>query len=456
MNSSEIIASHLVKTSFSDLPQKAIDRAKVRILDSIGVLIAGAGAAGNEAAINLIKSWGGAEESTILVYGGKVPAHQAAFVNSLMTRSYDFEAVEAEGADGKTGPAHISGSTVPAALATAEKQGASGKDLLLALILGDDLASRLSMATGFSFGAGWDNTGTVNGFGCAAAAAKLLGLNAVQIQNALAIVLNQIGGTMDGVRDRVMGFKLPQGLSSRAGVFSAELAKTGFLASKDAFTGRHGYFDLFCRDSAIPEVLTADLGKYFYADCAIKPWPCCRMNHPSLDAALRIVNGHQFEVEDIEEIILRLSPAAELVDAPFEPGDTPQVAAAFNVRFVVATAVVKKELKPKHFCEACYNDPAIRSLINKIKLEYDPAKKMFNADVYIKLKDGTVYTASTTVPKGDLAHNPLTYEEIKEKYWSNVEFSKTISVKNAEEVLKGIEKLEDIPNIRELISLLVV
>jgi 2-methylcitrate dehydratase PrpD len=163
---SQQLAASAVKTDFNHLDKMTISRAWWRILDTIGCAIAGANAAGNREMLNLITKWAGSPESIALGYDFKIPAHNAAMINSLMARSFDFEPVKAEGERTHIA-AHVSGTTVPTALAIAEKQGASGKDLITALVLGDDIACRLGIASGFDFTVGWDNTGTINAFGAA-------------------------------------------------------------------------------------------------------------------------------------------------------------------------------------------------------------------------------------------------------------------------------------------------
>jgi len=330
----------------------------------VGCLIAGANAAGCRETVELVKRWGGAGESTVLVHGIKAPAHNAAMANSLMTRSFDYEPVEAEGED-KSGPAHISGTTVPTALAMAEYQGTSGKDLITALITGDDLAARLSIASGFDFALGWDNTGTINAFGATAIACKLLKLNEKQVLNALGIVLNQLGGTMDGVWDKVMTFKLCMALAAKNGIFSAELAAQGFTGVKDPFLGKHGYFSLYCSDYDTTS-LNRNLGKRYYADCVIKPHSACRATHSSIDSALMISRNNNIQPENIEEIIVHL-PSRILngfTGQPFVLGETPQIDAAFSVRYTVATALLRRRVKPAYFSDESLHDPVTHGLMN--------------------------------------------------------------------------------------------
>jgi 2-methylcitrate dehydratase PrpD len=456
MDISHQFAANVVKTGFNSLDELTISRARWRVLDAIGCLIAGADAAGCKAMLTLVKQWGGAAESTVLVHGVKAPAHHAAMMNSLMTRSFDFEPVDAEG-ENTSSPAHISGTTVPTALAMAEYQGVSGKALITALVLGDDIACRLGVASGFDFELGWDNTGTINGFGATAVAGKLLGLDEKQLHNAFGIVLHQLAGTMDGVFDKSMSFKLPIALSARNGIFSAELAGQGFAGVKDPFLGAHGFFKLYCR-TANTANLTKDLGKRFYADAIHKPYSACRMTHSSIDSALKIARGNDYKAEDIKEIEVLVTPGTfkGFCSQPLLNGETPQVEAAFSIPYTVACALLRKDVKPDYFTEEAIRDPKIVELIGKMKLVPGiPADKGQKTEINVKMKDGRLLTASTDFPKGHYVKTPLTVEEIKAKYRNNVVYSKTVSTKKAEKALALIEKLQDLKDVREMTGLLV-
>jgi 2-methylcitrate dehydratase PrpD len=451
MSVTEELVRNIVNTRFDSIQKESIDRAKWRIIDAVGCLIAGANAVGCREMVELVKKWGGAGESTILVHGIKAPAHNAAMANSLMTRSFDYEPVEAEG-ENKSGPAHISGTTVPAAMAMAEQQGASGKDLIAALIVGDDLAARLSIASGFDFALGWDNTGTINAFGATAIACNLLKLNEKQARNALGIVLNQLGGTMDGVWDKVMTFKLCMAMAGRNGIFSAELAAHGFTGVKDPFLGKHGYFSLYCSDYDTTN-LNRDLGKRFYADRVIKPYSACRATHSSIDSALMISCNNNTEINNIQEIVVHLNPKTlnGFTGQPFILGETPQIDAAFSIRYTVATALLRKGVKPAYFTDELIHDPLIHGLISKMKL----VETSSATEVEVKMKDGATLSGRTEFPKGDISKTPLTQEQIRDKFRDNVAYSQTVPAHNAEKVLGMLEDLDNISDVREIIQLLV-
>jgi 2-methylcitrate dehydratase PrpD len=456
MTISQELAANVVNTGFSAFNEVTVSRARWRILDAIGCCIAGANAPGCPAMLALVKKWGGAAESTVFVHGIKAPALHAAMMNSLMTRSYDFEPVDAEGFD-KSSPAHISGTTVPTALAVAEMTRASGKDLITALVLGDDMTARLGVASGFDFEAGWDNTGTINAFGAAAVAGRLLHLDEKQLHNAFGIVLNQLAGSMDGVYDKTVCFKLPIALSARNGIFSALLAKEGFDGVRNPLIGSHGFFHNYCKNPNLSEVVK-ELGKRFFADSIIKPWSSCRATHSSIDSALKVAHAHDYKPEDIEKIEMRVTPGAlkGFCGGALNFGETPQVDGTFSIRYTVARALLSKEIKPDYMAEIAIRDPAIAELIGKMTFipSISPEKGMAT-EISVTMKGGDVWTTSTDFPLGHYVKTPLTEDMIKAKFRDNVAFSKIIPEKKAEKALQMILKLEELKDVRELIKLLV-
>jgi len=455
----EFISENILDTRFENFAQSTLDNVKSRIVDVIGCLISGAHTPGNLALVDLIKTWGGKEEATILVHGGKVPAHNAAMVNTMMARSFDFEPVGAfvEGVDI---PSHISGTTVIAALNLGEMKEVSGKELITALLVGDDLACRILAASGFGFSEGWDNTGTVNAFGSAAIAGRLLGLTKKQIQNTFGIVLNQLGGSLQNILDGTLCFRLPQGLSARNGIIAAELAKAGWNGPQDALLSTFGYYYFYTDDCVYPEILLKDLGKKYYTEATFKPYPCCRATHSAIDCALSIVDKYKIEISKIEKITLKVpSWVREMfVSRPFHIREFPQVDAAFNIRFCVANALIRENVALEHFDENLIKDPQILSVVDKIVIEEceEDTQKKFKANLELKMKDGSKISSKIDFPKGDPVHSPLSKEEIKKKFMNNVVYSQTVPRDNAEKLIELIDNLEKVSRVNELVELLVI
>ena len=452
----EKLAANVLDTDFDNFDPATLESTRYRIIDTVGCLIGGSGDTGNPELAGLLQDEGGREEATILVHGGKVPVGNAAMVNSVMSRSFDFEPVSPL-VDGVNTPGHISGTTVPTAISMSEAVNASGRELITALLVGDDIAARVLAASGFGFTLGWDGTGTVNAFGAAAIAGQLLGLNKLQMRNAFGIVLNQIGSTFQIIWDGTTAFKLPQGLSARAGVFSAQLAKAGWTGPEDALFSKFGYYKMFTEGCQKPEDLSRDLGRAYYADGTIKPYPCCRIPHAAIDCALAIVRKHGIKAEEIQEVNLDLAQGGidHICGSPFKIGAFPHGNAAFNYQYVVATAFLYGSVKPEHFTEKAIRDPRITDFIGKIKLTASAYVKFEAARLAVTLKDGREFTDSCDVAKGDPRHNPMSKDEIIAKFWTNIEFSAKISKQKATKLLQMLQNLEELDSARKLIPLLV-
>jgi 2-methylcitrate dehydratase PrpD len=457
MGLAQDLAEHVVATDFASLDPGAIEWAKWRVLDVCGCALAGAEAPGCGMMRDLVTDWGGAEEATILAHGGRAPAHNVAMLNTLMARSHDYEPVEAE-FEGRGCPAHISGTTVPVALAMAEKRRVDGKRLLTALIVGDDIAARLAVNSGFDFDLGWDETGTVNVFGAAAVACKLLQANEEQVFDALGIALNRLSGSIAGIFDKTLCYKLPIACSSREGVFAAELAARGFQGVTDPFLGPRGYFALFCRNHSADQV-AKDLGRKFYSDCVIKPYSACRITHPFIDSALAIATSHDVDAEQIAAIAVHGTHfgAGSFCAQALPPGVIRQPDAAFSIRYCVAAALLWREVAPPQFTDESLRDPRIRDLAGRIELVGDlPQREPGDnqARMEVTLNDGRIFSAHTLVGRGDARQGTVSLSDVQAKFLANARFA-GLEVDVAERAIAMIDRLEELEDVRALTRLLV-
>lgn len=457
------LISNVLETKFNMFSDEVIEDVKKRFIDVIGCAIGGANASGNSIIIDLVTDWGGKKESTILVYGNRLPAHNAAMANCIMCRSYDYEAclnANSEAWGRMTG--HICGTTEPTALAVAEQKGSTGKDMITASILGADLTCRLTTAEDFSWEDSFEITGTANAFGAAAVAGKLWNLNDLQMLNSFGILINQISGSFQGIWDGVHTFKLMQGLSARNGIISVELAKKGFTGIKDPLTGKHGYFDQYCK-SYQPEFLTSGLGKLFHSKGAHKVYPCCYGIHTSIECGLELCRQHDINADEISEIIVSVPPlfSESFINQPFKMGD-PQMKASFNLPYVTAIVLREKGIRLEHFTDRFLHDSRVVDTAGKVKIMKSPQleneeweQKAWGTTLKVKMTDGREFTAQIDTPKGH-TDNPLTRDEVKEKFMANVAFAKTISREKAQKALTMLENLEEIDDITKIIKLLVV
>ena len=451
----EQFIENILETRFERFDVALLGHAKNRIIDTVGCAIAGANAPGCPELCALIKDWGGKEEATILGHGGRAPAQNVAMINSIMARSFDGEPNTVL-IDGLFKPAHISGTSVMTVTAVGEMVGANGKEIITAMLVGEDLASRISAAA--SSNRRQDAVGMANVFGAAAIAGRLLGLNRIQMRNALGLCLNQMSGSHQNVWDRTYAFKLSQGLSSRSGVFSAQLAKSGWTAAEDALFGRFAYFYQYFDGVANVDILTKDLGKKYHGDVQFKSFPSGRYHHGAIECALALARKVDIAVEAINEVIVHLSGNVQdsAVALPFGIDDPTYSSALFSFQYAVASALIRKGVKSEYFLEDYARDPQVHALMNRIRLAVLTGSGPLAARVDVIMSDGTEYSQFVEAPKGDQDVNPMSKDEIVAKFWTNVEFSKMVSEKNAGEALRYLDEFEEIDNLGRVIGLLSV
>ena len=452
----EQMAANVLDTKFENFDAATLEATKYRIIDTLGCLIGGATDTGNPEMLRLLIDTGGKKEATVLIYGVKLPVASAAFMNCILARSFDFGPVSPL-VEGVSCPGHISETTIPSAVTLAEMADASGKEFITALLVGDDVATRVIAASGFGFSLGWDGVGTVNAFGVTATAGRLFGLNKSQLLNAFGIALNQMGTTFQSFWDGTTAFKLPQGLSARGGITSAQMAKAGWTGPEEPLLSKFGYYKMFTDGCHRPEFLTDYLGKRYYYDATIKPWPCCRIPHSAIQAALTLMKAHNFKADDIESIDLEVAQGGidHICGHPFKIGPFPHGNAAFSYEYAVATAFIFGSVKPEHFTEQAIRNPQITEFTKKITLTPAQDVEFEKARMTVTLKDGRKLTETVTDVKGNPLTNPMSHEDIIAKYWTNVEFSKKINNKKATLLLDAIMNLEKLSSIKKMIPLMV-
>jgi len=439
------LAKNVIDTKYDTLPKEAIEATKKRILDTLGVLVAGAQDCKRE--IGLVKEWGGKEESSILVYGGKVPAPNAGWVNSIMAQAVDF--------DDAVAAAHLSAATVPTALAVSEaRKGVSGKELIAAITAGGDLAIRILLATKDH---GFLPTGTIVVFGTAAIAAKILGLDIDGMLNALGIAFTRASSTHQVASDKVLALRLVEGYTSRSGIEAALLAEKGLTGVKNVLQGTYGFFHLFSWDEVDLNALTDQLGKRFEGSRAsIKKYPSCGTTHTSTAATLKLVQEIDINPREIKQVTVGVSPFVHSITGhPFKIGDNPRVEAQFSLAYTVANAILRKSSLLRHFTEPYVRDPQVSEIAEKVHPVISLKGKDLSANIEIEMRDGRKYSKSVSHSETLLERQSMTADEVKEKFRNCLSFApNSAAVENCERIIDMVDRLEKVNDVSELVKLL--
>lgn len=303
------------------------------VLDTVAVALPGAAAPGVAPLGELAVSQGGAGESRLWHRNARLPAAEAAFVNGAAAAALDFDSVHAGSI------LHADAVVVPAAWAIAERMHRSGAEFLDAYIAGAEVAHRLSLATPRQ--AGWFGSATIGVFGAAAAAARLLGLDADGIHHAMGIALSLSGGTKQAIVERTLTKRLQSAFAARSGIHAAFAAAAGVTGPTKWLTGEYGWFRMF--ETGDPDIAIDGLGFRFHLPgTGIKKFPSCLCNHVVIDAALTLMAEHGLAAEDVRGINVTISPYMQrIVGGGFDPSGDAQVAGQFSVQYAAACAVYR-------------------------------------------------------------------------------------------------------------------
>ncbi len=451
MNVLEAMADHAARVKYEDLPASVVERAKLFVLDSLGVALAGAHAPGCREVVRLVQEWGGSPESTVLAGGGRVPSPWAAFANSTMMHALDFDDTLDESA------LHAHVSVLPAALAVAEAAGpASGRELICALVLGVDSVCRLGLGTRRPLS--WIRTATCGSFGAAVAAAKMMRLGGGGIRQALGIVYSQTAGNAQCLVDGGLVKRMQPAFSAKAGVVSAYLARAGITGARDTFEGQYGFFNLYEQGDFDARRAAEDLGtRYEGMGLSMKPYPSCRMTHASIDAALTILREHGPDPSEIEEVAAYVSSMAEnMVGRPFSVRENPQVDAQFSIPYTVAAALQRGDVRLEDFEEDRVRQAPGDGLIGKVRVVADPAipeRDMNRARLVVRYKGAAI--EKTVEHMRGSPENPLTVEECVQKFFKCVDYSGLADARaKAPLIVERVLSLERVEDIGDLMALL--
>lgn len=451
------LVSSIVNLRYGDLRENVVEATKRFIIDSVGVAIAGSSAPYNAEIIGLLREWGGKEESTIIVYGNKLPSPEAAFANSLLIDSLDFD----DSHDGSL--SHTMVTALPAALTTAERTKNDGKALILAVVVGVEITTRLGAAPRLFHG--WHYSSIAGVFGAATAAGKILGLDEEEMVNALGIAYAQAAGNRQGRQDGALTKRLQPAFATKAGVTSALLAQRGITGARNIIEGEWGFFRLF-RDYSKefePEKWAAKFGeglgmKFGVLDLDPKAYPCVKASHAAITGTIELVEEYDIRPEVVEEVTIYTNPKVlETCGKPFVIRTTPQVDAQFSIPYTVAVALTRRKVGLSDFEEGRIRDSKILQMASRVKVLVNTefqAQTSVTGPVEIRIKTkGRKEFVGKAFAKGT-SHNPMTPDELARKFHDCAKYSaKPLSDADIAILKSTLEELERVEDLDEMIRL---
>jgi 2-methylcitrate dehydratase PrpD len=453
----ERLAGHVMGHRFQDLPPAVVQQAKWCLLDSMGVALAGAEKVWAQAVLNEARRQGGKGRATVWLYGDKVSDASAALVNGMFAHSMDYN-------DDIAG-IQAGGLIPPTALAVAEEAGATGRDLIVAIALGYDVAVRVADAINSQqlYIRGFQPTAVCGGFGATAVAGKLLGLTPAQLADAFGIAGSYAGGTIEFLKDGTDTKRYHVAKAAHGGVLGVRLAQGGMNGPHSIFEGDYGLFRVYSADSR-PERLLAELGsRYDILDTSFKRYPFCDGNAAPLEATLELMQQHGLEIEDIASLHYRIKTflIPYCIDfhgdrsRKFRPRN--ELDAQMSLPYCIAVGLLKKgNLEVNDFDPKRFDDARIHAIADKVdavadpELDKVPLRPMsMPSIVTLTTKTGNVYTARVDYQRGD-PRNPFTAEEFVRKFHSCAD--PLIGPNKAARIVDQITRLDELDDLSELAS----
>jgi 2-methylcitrate dehydratase PrpD len=391
-NETAKLAGYVADLKFEDIPQDVRERAKALTLDFLGSIIrARRDAESTPSLFKMLEDLALDREGQSTVFGDAkawTPA-VAALLNGALGHSLDFDDTHADSS------LHASAPVVPAAFAAGEAVGASGRDVLTAIVAGYEVCCRLGNALDPTshYARGFHPTATAGTYGAAAAAAKLFGLSTPQIIAAFGVSGSQAAGSLQFLVNGAWNKRYQVGAAAMNGVIAATLARNDFVGATESVEGRHGLLVGYS-DNAHPEKAIAGLGTtYETMKIGVKPYPSCRYTHAALDALIAMRREHNLTPDQIKrvEIGLHRNGITLTGDAATKRHPTSVVGGQFSMFFTGAVA-----LDQGHFGWDDYKrlrEPAIDALADKFDVVQDDRLEIgrshpFGARVSILTEDG--------------------------------------------------------------------
>ncbi|HYB70559.1 MAG TPA: MmgE/PrpD family protein, partial [Candidatus Bathyarchaeia archaeon] len=429
--------------------EAAVDAARRAVLDCLGVMLAGASEPAARILQRVAQAEGGLPLCTIVGTGRRTGAVWAALCNGTAAHALDYDDTNF------ALMGHPSAPVLSAALAAGELTLADGRALLHAFLLGFEVETTLAeVINPPHYEHGWHATCTLGTLGAAAAASRLLGLDAVQTRHALAVAASQSSGLKENFGTMTKPFHA--GHAARSGVLSALMAREGWTASEHALEGPQGFFAVLGASRRVLEPL-GTLGapwKILTTGVAVKPYPSCACTHSIIDGALELRRVHGIRADQIEEMTIGVGPGVPRILIHSRPRTG--LEGKFSAEFAAAAALADGRVGIATFQDARAQDPELRRLMERIRVVVDPAipgdsERHMWTRLTVKCADGRAARIDPRPVPGHPA-NPLSLEALREKFAECAGL--VLPADRVDSVAQMVESLDGCPDLRSLTAIL--
>jgi 2-methylcitrate dehydratase PrpD len=449
MNATALLAEFVTKSRYEDCPEAAREAARRAILDCLGVTLAGSLEPAARILQGVARMEGGAPLATVVGTGQRTGAVWAALCNGTAAHALDYDDTNF------ALMGHPSAPVLAAALAAGELALADGRAVLHAFLLGFEVETTLAeVINPAHYAHGWHATCTLGTLGAAAAAARLLALDATRTRHALAVAASQSSGLKENFGTMTKPFHA--GHAARSGVLSALMARDGWTASEHALEGPQGFFAVLGAGKRALEPL-GTLGapwKILTTGVAVKPYPSCACTHSIIDGALELRRLEGIRPEQVEEVTVGVAAGVPRILIHSRPRTG--LEAKFSAEFSAAAALTDGRVGIATFEDERAQDPAIRRLMERVTVVVDPQiptdlERHMWTRLTVRLKDGRTASVGPRPVPGHPA-NPLTREALRDKFRECAGL--VLPGDRVDTVAEIVESLDACPDLRSLTAIL--
>ncbi len=441
----QVLAQFAATLKYEDIPQRTREYCKDVLLDSLACAVAGHQGEETHQLAALASGLAQSNESSV-IGGDRLSLAGATLLNGYLITAVTMCDIH------RSTLTHVAPEVIPPALAIAERDGLSGRDLLVAIAAGCEITTRVGLGLDYPEARkrGWHGPGVIGPFGSAAAVGRLLGLDAATMAKAFGLAGSQSAGTFAAWGTPTVKFHQCRGALS--GLMAALLAQQNFLATSEFLTHKDGGLFNTYSNGGRPADATDQLGhRWELEQIALRLWPSASTIQGFITAMFDLVEKNNLRPEQVKKLNVTMGKTAVDMHGIF-PRYKGKFDALLSTHYAAAVILHDRELSLAQFDPARYDDPVLRKFAaEQVEVTIDPALTGVQAVVEAQTTDGKTLSVRCDHPRGS-AENPLTRAQIEAKFRT---YAKTrLPAANIDAVIDAVTRLEDFGSTRTLMDLL--
>ena len=440
----QTLARFAAELRYEDIPEEVREYCKDLLLDALACAVAGNQGEETHQVHALASALAQSRESSV-IGGERLSLAGASLLNGYLITAVTMCDVH------RSTLTHITPEVVPPALAIAERDGASGRDLLVALASGFETTTRIGLGLDFPAfrSRGWHGPGVIGPFGAAAAVGRLLDFDANTMARAFGLAGSQAAGTFAAWGTPTVKFH--QCRAAVSGLMAALLAQQKFVATREFLTAQDGGLYNTYTNGGKPDAVTADLNqRWELQQIALRPWPSASTIQGLITAMFDLVEKNAIAASRVQKLRITVGKTAFDMHGIF-PRYQGKFEALLSIHYAAAVILHEKQLTLAQFEPARYNDPALRRFAaEQVEVVCDTTLTGVQAVVEADLSGGQRYTARCDHPRGS-PENRLTRAQVVEKFRT---YAKGRHAARADRVIDAVSNLESFGSTRALMDLL--